>query len=37
MRQLVIVHNSTERPESIDAGFTHLVAPGPSSATSAGS
>jgi UDP-N-acetylglucosamine 2-epimerase (non-hydrolysing) len=28
-RPLVVVRNSTERPESIDAGFAHLVRPGP--------
>jgi UDP-N-acetylglucosamine 2-epimerase (non-hydrolysing) len=26
---LIVVRNSTERPESIDAGFAHLVPPGP--------
>ena len=26
---LIVVRNSTERPESIDAGFAHLVQPGP--------
>ena len=28
-RPLVVVRNSTQRPESIDAGFAHLVQPGP--------
>jgi hypothetical protein len=28
-RPLIVVRNSTERPESIDAGFGHLVQPGP--------
>jgi UDP-N-acetylglucosamine 2-epimerase (non-hydrolysing) len=28
-RALIVVRNSTERPESIDAGFAHLVQPGP--------
>ncbi len=28
-RPLIVVRNSTERPESIDAGFAHLVRPGP--------
>ncbi len=28
-RPLIVVRNSTERPESIDAGFAHLVPPGP--------
>jgi UDP-N-acetylglucosamine 2-epimerase (non-hydrolysing) len=28
-RPLIVVGNSTERPESIDAGFAHLVPPGP--------
>jgi UDP-N-acetylglucosamine 2-epimerase (non-hydrolysing) len=28
-RPLVVVRNSTERPESVDAGFAHLVQPGP--------
>jgi UDP-N-acetylglucosamine 2-epimerase (non-hydrolysing) len=28
-RPLIVVRNSTERPESIDAGFSHLVQPGP--------
>jgi UDP-N-acetylglucosamine 2-epimerase (non-hydrolysing) len=28
-RPLIVVKNSTERPEAIDAGFTHLVQPGP--------
>jgi UDP-N-acetylglucosamine 2-epimerase (non-hydrolysing) len=28
-RPLIVVRNSTERPESIDAGFAHLVQPGP--------
>jgi UDP-N-acetylglucosamine 2-epimerase (non-hydrolysing) len=28
-RPLIVVRNSTERPESIDAGFAHLVKPGP--------
>lgn len=27
-RPLIVVRNSTERPESIDAGFAHLVQPG---------
>jgi len=27
-RPLVVVRNSTERPESIEAGFAHLVQPG---------
>jgi UDP-N-acetylglucosamine 2-epimerase (non-hydrolysing) len=27
-RPLIVVRNSTERPESIDAGFAHLVRPG---------
>jgi UDP-N-acetylglucosamine 2-epimerase (non-hydrolysing) len=26
---IVVVRNSTERPESIEAGFAHLVQPGP--------
>jgi UDP-N-acetylglucosamine 2-epimerase (non-hydrolysing) len=28
-RPLLVVRNSTERPESIEAGFAHLVQPGP--------
>jgi UDP-N-acetylglucosamine 2-epimerase (non-hydrolysing) len=28
-RPLIVVRNSTERPESVDAGFSHLVQPGP--------
>ncbi|GAA3050425.1 hypothetical protein GCM10020229_72380 [Kitasatospora albolonga] len=28
-KPLIVVRNSTERPESITAGFAHLVAPGP--------
>ncbi|HEY5360903.1 MAG TPA: UDP-N-acetylglucosamine 2-epimerase (non-hydrolyzing) [Streptosporangiaceae bacterium] len=28
-RPLIVVRNSTERPESIAAGFAHLVTPGP--------
>jgi UDP-N-acetylglucosamine 2-epimerase (non-hydrolysing) len=28
-RPLIVVRNSTERPESIEAGFAHLVRPGP--------
>ncbi|MHB1593664.1 MAG: UDP-N-acetylglucosamine 2-epimerase [Streptosporangiaceae bacterium] len=28
-RPLVVVRNSTERPEAIEAGFAHLVQPGP--------
>ncbi|MFJ9519348.1 non-hydrolyzing UDP-N-acetylglucosamine 2-epimerase [Kitasatospora sp. NPDC101801] len=28
-KPLIVVRNSTERPESIEAGFAHLVAPGP--------
>ena len=28
-RPLVVVRNSTERPESVEAGFAHLVQPGP--------
>jgi UDP-N-acetylglucosamine 2-epimerase (non-hydrolysing) len=28
-RPLIVVRNSTERPESITAGFAHLVRPGP--------
>src|SRR6266550_1917526 len=28
-RPLVVVRNSTERPESVAAGFAHLVQPGP--------
>jgi UDP-N-acetylglucosamine 2-epimerase (non-hydrolysing) len=28
-KPLIVVRNSTERQESIDAGFAHLVAPGP--------
>jgi len=28
-RPLVVVRNSTERPEAIDAGFAHLVQPAP--------
>jgi UDP-N-acetylglucosamine 2-epimerase (non-hydrolysing) len=27
-RPLIVIRNSTERPESIDAGFAHLVQPG---------
>lgn len=27
-RPLIVVRNSTERPESIEAGFAHLVQPG---------
>jgi UDP-N-acetylglucosamine 2-epimerase (non-hydrolysing) len=27
-RPLIVVRNSTERPESIEAGFAHLVRPG---------
>ena len=29
MRSLIVIRNSTERPEAIDAGFAHLVQPGP--------
>jgi UDP-N-acetylglucosamine 2-epimerase (non-hydrolysing) len=32
-RPLIVVRNSTERPESIDAGFAHLVQPGPAIGT----
>jgi UDP-N-acetylglucosamine 2-epimerase (non-hydrolysing) len=32
-KPLVVVRNSTERPESIEAGFAHLVAPGPAIGT----
>jgi UDP-N-acetylglucosamine 2-epimerase (non-hydrolysing) len=28
-RPLIVVRNSTERPEAFDAGFAHLVQPGP--------
>jgi UDP-N-acetylglucosamine 2-epimerase (non-hydrolysing) len=28
-RPLIVVRNSTERPESIEAGFAHLIQPGP--------
>ena len=28
-RPLIVIRNSTERPESIEAGFAHLVRPGP--------
>jgi len=28
-RPLIVVRNSTERPESIEAGFAHLLQPGP--------
>jgi UDP-N-acetylglucosamine 2-epimerase (non-hydrolysing) len=28
-RPLIVIRNSTERPESIDAGFAHLLRPGP--------
>jgi UDP-N-acetylglucosamine 2-epimerase (non-hydrolysing) len=28
-KPLIVVRNSTERPESIEAGFSHLVQPGP--------
>jgi UDP-N-acetylglucosamine 2-epimerase (non-hydrolysing) len=28
-RPLIVIRNSTERPESVDAGFAHLVRPGP--------
>jgi UDP-N-acetylglucosamine 2-epimerase (non-hydrolysing) len=28
-RPLIVVRNSTERPESVAAGFAHLVRPGP--------
>ena len=28
-RPLIVVRNSTERPESVTAGFAHLVRPGP--------
>ena len=28
-RPLIVVRNSTERPESIEAGFAHFVQPGP--------
>ena len=28
-RPLIVVRNSTERPEAIDAGFAHLVQPEP--------
>jgi UDP-N-acetylglucosamine 2-epimerase (non-hydrolysing) len=28
-KPLIVVRNSTERPESIEAGFAHLVQPGP--------
>src|SRR5579859_3021786 len=28
-RPLIVVRNSTERPESVEAGFAHLVQPGP--------
>jgi UDP-N-acetylglucosamine 2-epimerase (non-hydrolysing) len=28
-RPLIVVRDSTERPESIAAGFAHLVPPGP--------
>ncbi len=28
-RPLIVVRNSTERPEAIEAGFAHLVQPGP--------
>jgi UDP-N-acetylglucosamine 2-epimerase (non-hydrolysing) len=28
-RPLIVVRNSTERPESVEAGFAHLVGPGP--------
>src|SRR5580692_1120451 len=32
-RPLIVVRNSTERPESIEAGFAHLVQPGPAIGT----
>jgi len=32
-RPLIVVRNSTERPESVDAGFAHLVQPGPAIGT----
>ncbi|WP_147918447.1 non-hydrolyzing UDP-N-acetylglucosamine 2-epimerase [Ruania zhangjianzhongii] len=35
-KPLIVVRNSTERPESIDAGFAHLVPPGPAIHTLAG-
>jgi UDP-N-acetylglucosamine 2-epimerase (non-hydrolysing) len=28
-KPLIVVRNSTERPESVEAGFSHLVQPGP--------
>ena len=28
-RPLIVVRNSTERPESVDAGFAQVVRPGP--------
>jgi UDP-N-acetylglucosamine 2-epimerase (non-hydrolysing) len=28
-KPLIVVRNSTERPESVDAGFAHLLQPGP--------
>ncbi len=28
-RPLIVIRNSTERPESVEAGFAHLVRPGP--------
>jgi UDP-N-acetylglucosamine 2-epimerase (non-hydrolysing) len=28
-RPLIVIRNSTERPEAVDAGFAHLVQPGP--------
>jgi UDP-N-acetylglucosamine 2-epimerase (non-hydrolysing) len=28
-RPLIVIRNSTERPEAIDAGFAHLIQPGP--------
>ena len=28
-RPLIVVKNSTERPESVEGGFAHLVRPGP--------
>jgi UDP-N-acetylglucosamine 2-epimerase (non-hydrolysing) len=36
-RPLIVVRNSTERPESVEAGFAHLVRPARRSAISAGS
>ncbi|HIZ35345.1 MAG TPA: UDP-N-acetylglucosamine 2-epimerase (non-hydrolyzing) [Candidatus Ruania gallistercoris] len=32
-KPLIVVRNSTERPESIDSGFAHLVPPGPQIST----